>query len=343
MLGIGRASEYAGWWTAKLSQVAFSSTSTVTNTIRRPTSYSWATRDVNSGTFGISGISPTGSLNLSSLTGYTGYNYKRSTQVVQWYPNSSTWTGYGNGTYSTCRQQFTNAAGTTKNQFDIALQVTGPSLAVQAYQNSYTLPDAVSSYYDKWMTVVVSTAETESVFTSWSAGTITDMGLRIAVYNSLTGALIGKQDSLVSSTNMPGNWATDYGTTLSVAQSYAANSYFYFCYGIGADSAATTATTPVGGLWFCWGTMFDPLSATDTSWRTAAPASQIGNAIPFLQSQFTGYNPPTTPGPYQSYYNTSPASISLYSQATNIDWISSPVTTTNANQMYSSTILVRNN
>jgi len=343
MLGIGRASEYAGWWNQGLKSVAFSSTSTVSQTIRRPTSYSFATRDTNSGSFGISGISPAGSLNLSGLTGYTGYNQLRSTQVVQWYPNSATWTGYGNGTYSTCRQQFTNAAGTTKNQFDIALQVTSTSLAVQAYSGSYTLPGLSSSYYDAWMTVVVSTAETESVFTSWSAGTITDMGLRIAVYNSLTGALIGKSDSLVSSTNMPGNWATDYGTTLTVAQSFVANSYYYTCYGIGTDSAATTATTPVGGLWFAWGTMFDPLSATDTSWRTAAPASQIGNAIPFLQSQFTGYNPPASPGAFQPYFNTSPANVSLYSQSTNTNWISTPNTTTNANQMYSNTILVRNN
>jgi hypothetical protein len=169
------------------------------------------------------------------------------------------------------------------------------------------------------------------------------MGLRIAVYNSQTGAFIGKQDSLVSSTNMPGNWATDYGTTLTVAQSFVANSYYYFCYGAGTQTDTNNPVTPVGGLWFAWGTMFDPLSATDTSWRTAAPASQIGQAIPFLQSQFTGYNPPAVPGPFQSYYNTSPASISLYTQATNIDWLSSPITTANANEMYSNTILIRNN
>ena len=340
MLGLGRASEYAGWWNTGLKSVSFSSTSKLTPTIRRVNSYSYATRDTNSGQFGISGISPAGSLNLASLTGYTGYNYKRSTQVVQFYPNSATWSGYGNGTYSTVRQQFTNSAGTTKQQFDINLQVTGTSLAVNAYNYAYTLPAAVSTYYNKWMTVVVSTAETESVFTSWSAGTITDMGLRIAVYNTQTGALIGKQDSLVSSTNMPGNWATDYGTTLSVAQSFAANSYYYFCYGIGLDTDATTATTPIGGVWFAWGTMFDPLSATDTSWRTAAPNSQIGQAIPFLQSQFTGYN--TTGSPANAAYNNSPAGISLYSQSANTDWLSNPGST-NLAQMYSNTILIGNN
>jgi hypothetical protein len=190
------------------------------------------------------------------------------------------------------------------------------------------------------MTVVVSTAETESVFTSWSAGTITDMGLRIAVYNTLTGALIGKSDSLVSSTNMPGNWATDYGTTLTVAQSFAANSYYYFCYGIGTDTDVNNPVTPIGGLWFAWGTMFDPLSATNTSWRTAAPASQIGNAIPFLQSQFTGYN--TSGSPATQAYNNSPAGVSLYSQTANTDWYSNPGST-NLPQMYSDTILVRNN
>jgi hypothetical protein len=262
---------------------------------------------------------------------------------VQFYPKSATWTGYGNGTYSTCRQQFTNAAGTTKQQFDIALQVTGTSLAVQGYGVSYTLPAAVSTYYDAWMTVVISTAETESVFTSWSGGTITDMGLRIAVYNTQTGAFIGKLDQAVSSSNMPGNWATEYGTTLTVAQSFAANSYYYFCYGIGTQTDVNNAVTPVGGLWFCWGTMFDPLSATNTSWRTAAPASQIGNAIPFLQSQFTGFNPPAVPGAFATYFNTSPANVSLYSQSTNTDWQSSPITTANANEMYSDTILIRNN
>jgi hypothetical protein len=340
MLGIARASEYAGWWTAKLSQVAFSSTSTLTPTIRRVNSYSYATRDANSGQFGISGISPTGSLNLASLTGYTGYNQLRSVNVAHFYPNSSTWTGYGNGTYSTVRQQFTNSAGTTANQFDINLQVSGTNLIINGYNNAYQLPSAVSTYYNKWMTVVVATAETSSVFTSWSGPTVTDMALRIAVYNTLTGALIGKSDAAVSSSQMPGNWATQYGTTLSVAQSFAANSYYYFCYGIGADTDTNNPLTPIGGLWFCWGTMFDPLSATDTSWRTAAPANQIGNAIPFLQSQFTGYN--TTGSPASAAYNNSPAGISLYSQSANTNWYSSPGST-NLAQMYSNTILIGNN
>ena len=340
MLGIGRASEYAGWWNTGLKSVAFSSTSKLTPTIRRVNSYSFATRDTNSGQFGIFGISPAGSLNLASLTGYTGYNYKRSVNVVHFYPNTSTWTGYGNGQYSTVRQQFTNSAGTSSNNFDIQLQVSGTSLIVNGYNYSYTLPAAVSTYYNKWMSVVVSTAETSSVFTSWTGGTVTDMALRIAVYNTLTGALIGKQDQAVNSSQMPGDWATQYGTTLTVAQSFAANSYYYYCYGIGLDTDATTATTPIGGLWFAWGTMFDPLSATDTSWRTAAPNSQIGQAIPFLQSQFTGYN--TTGTPANTAYNNSPAGISLYSQSANTDWYSNPGST-NLAQMYSNTILIGNN
>lgn len=341
MLGIGRASEYAGWWNTGLKSVSFSSTSKLTPTIRRVNSYSFATRDTNSGQFGISNISPAGSINLASLTGYTGYNYKRSTNVYQFYPNSATWTGYGNGTYSTVRQQFTNAAGLNGATFDVNLQVSGTSLSVGNYLgSSYTLPGAVSTYYDKWMTVVVSTAETSSVFTSWAGGTVTDLAVRVAVYNTQTGALISKQDQATASFQMPGNWATDYGTTLTVAQSYTANSYFYYCYGIGTSSDTNNPTTPIGGVWFCWGTMFDPLSATDTSWRTAAPNSQIGQAIPFLQSQFTGYN--TTGSPANTAYNTSPAGISLYSQSINEDWYSSPGST-NLAQMYSNTILIGNN
>jgi hypothetical protein len=349
MLGLGRASEYAGWWNQGLKSLAFTSTSTLTPTIRRVGGFSWAARDSNSGTFGTNGLGygsiAAGSINLSGLTGYTGYNTYRSTNVVSFYPNSSTWTGYGNAIYLNVGQQFTNASGGSTN-ITLQVNINGTTMTIQGYSGqTLTLPNTVSTYYDQWMTMVQSTAETSTVFTSWAGGTGSGIATRIAAYNTLTGALIAKSDAWQPSNIWLGNWATDYGTTLTVGQGVGGNNNYYNqTGGAGSDSDTNNPLTPVGGYFYAWGTMFDPLSSTDTSWRTAAPNSQIGEAIPFIQSQYAGgYTPPGTPGPYQSYFNVNPSGLSLYSQPANYVWQSNPSLTSNANQMYSNTILIGNN
>lgn len=345
MLGIGRASEYAGWWNTSLKSVAFSSTSKLTPTIQRPTGYSFATYPTGGATWGASEVrnSPSGTagtINLTGLTGYTGYNYLRSTNVVHFYPNTATWTLGSNNNYSTVRQQWTNSSSVTAGQQDISVGVDSSSNMTASFLNQVLTIGTLTSRLDKWVTIACATAETSSVFTSWtggSSGGSNTLAVRVTAWDTLTGTFLAKADSWADPTTggsqMPGNWATQYGTTITVQQTYTANTLVQYSYNY------STAQTPIGGIWIAWGTMFDPLSSTDTSWRTAAPNSQIGQAVALYQTQFTGYTTSTT----TNAYNVNAVATSLYTQSDNIDWYGNFANTTIRNNMYSTSILVRNN
>jgi len=52
---------------------------------------------------------------------------------------------------------------------------------------------------------------------------------------------------------------------------------------------STGYDTRIAGSWVALGTMFDPLSETNTSWRTALPMETIGTAQSWINIQFSRY------------------------------------------------------
>jgi len=347
LLGAARTAQLSNFWSSGLKSISFSSTSAVTDVIERPTGYSWATRDANSGSFNNAFISPAASIDISPITGYSTYNYLRSTQVMTFYCDSTTWSGWAtpNFNMSTVRTTFVNTdAAECSNNLNVGLSggqftVNGSFVSGSAQSNGISL-STPSNYYDRFLTAVLSTAETSSVYTSWTGSTGTGVALRLALYNTQTGVLIAKSDNWNNNTTDLGriDWATKFGSTLAVNQSFTANTAFVNGFGTGSDTDTGNPLTRYGCYWLCFGTMFDPLQETNTSWLTNAPARQIGNAQVMIQSQFTQYDDAGS----NNYYNISPAGVSLYSQADNRDWRSSPNNNASAADMYSATIKIRN-
>jgi hypothetical protein len=339
MLGLGRASELAGWWNSSIKSVDFTSSSTFTPVMQRANQYSFATYPTGGPTWGSSDVASftaAGTINISGLTGYTGYNQYRCAMFAHFYPNTTGWSGLGdNSQYSTIRQQWTNNFGATQNQQDLSVGVASSNL-VASYLNQSLTVGTLTSRLDKWVTIAVSTAETSSIYTNWAGGSsagANTLAIRITAWDTLTGAFISKSDAWISPAGLlPGDWSTNYVSPITVQQSFANNTLTQYNF-----SGYSTAATPIGGYWYAWGTTFDPVSETNTSFLTPAPSSQIGQAVAFYQTQFTGYTTSTT----TNAYNINP-STSLYTQASNIDWYGNFGNTTVRDAQYSNTILVRN-
>lgn len=291
MLGTARASEYAGWWSTGLQSVAFSSTSTLGTEIYQTPTYSWLLNNTNQSIDGVS----TGTIDLTGITGLTGYNNLRSARVTHFYCPSSVWTSASAGAVVVVSGTDLNNSG---NQYPFQTQLgldTAGAIKNLRFnclflsfngQVNFTLPGAHTQYLDTWLTVVAASAETSSVFTSWAGGTqgSNTQACRVAVYNTLTGALIGKTDEWRNSTTASPTWPTLSTITNPLPLESGANWYVNY-----QSYTNTGYETRIGGSWAGLGTTFDPLTETNTSWRTALPTETIGNAQSWLNIQFSRY------------------------------------------------------
>jgi hypothetical protein len=313
MLGLGRASEYAGWWNQQL-KVAFTSTSTLGTSIYQTPTYSWLG---NSTTGSIDGVN-TGSIDLTGLTGFTGYNNLRSVRVTHMYFPSSVWTSAAAGVILFVPiADLVNAGTQYPYQIQVSLDTAG---AVKNFRmqgiflsfggsNAATLPGAHTQYLDTWITVVQATAETSTAFTNWAGGTAgtNTQATRMAVYNTRTGALIVKNDVWRNSTTSSPAWPTL--STITNPLPLETGVAWYMNYAIETDPGYDTR---IAGDWISFGTMFDPESQTNTSWRTALPPELIGNAQSWMNVQFSRYS--NVGG---TVFSGTASNQDLYSQAAN--------------------------
>jgi hypothetical protein len=294
MLGTARASEYAGWWSTGLNSVAFSSTSTLGSEIYQTPTYSWL---MNNTDRSIDGVGNTGTIDLTGLTGFTGFDNLRSARIVNFYFPSTVWNSAAAGSIRvTQSNDLWNGATSTQYPFQVQVSLDTAG-AIKQFRfasiflsfsgaGNATLPGAHTQYTDTWLTVVSVTAETSSVFAEWAGGAqgTNTQATRIAVYNTATGALIVKSDAWRNSTTASPTWPTLSTITNPLPQESGPNWY--------QDVSSFTSTgyeTRIAGMWVGLGTTFDPLSETNTSWRTALPTETIGNAQSWMNIQFSRY------------------------------------------------------
>ena len=327
MLGLARASQYAGWWNNNaLTSVAFSGAGAVADVVEQSPAYSWLTNNSSQEwalprTFAPGGP---GSLDITGLTGFTGFNNRRSTVVASVYVSSlgsntgAAWNNVltisGSDFFYNLNMSVSTVSGTDRFTFDY-------------YGTSVNTPTVNTNYLNQWLTIVGSTAETSSVFTNWTGGTVTGTAVRLCIYNTLTGALIAKSDY-----NNAGAVAPTLNTLPNTLTCDTTGTNNFFCNGY-ADPTSVIYTT---NWWVTLGQCFDPVSATDTSWRTSSPSAEISSAKAWINAQYTNV---ATVSAVSHYGLTS--GQDLYSQANNylLDW-------TNAAPVwllgYNTTIILRN-
>jgi hypothetical protein len=341
MLGLGRASEYAGWWNTGLQSVAFTSTSTLGTSIYQTPTYSWL---LNNSTRNINGVGSSGTVDLTGLTGFTGYNNLRSTRIAHFYFPSTVWNSAAAQTIAVVQSHDLYNSGTQYPfQVQISLDTSG---AIKVFRfaslflsfnesGGVTLPGTHTQYTDTWLTVVSVSAETSSVFASWAGGTqgTNTQATRLAVYNTATGVLIARSDAWRNSTTATPTWPTLSTITNPLPQESGPN--------WSIDITAYTQTgydTRIAGMWVGLGTVFDPLSETNTSWRTAMPAETIGNAQSWMNIQMSRYQDLEPANP--AFYGNA-SGQDLYSQSSNQVIVYGSADQATFDVGYSNTIIIK--
>jgi hypothetical protein len=319
--------------------VAFSSTSTLSTSIYQTPTYSWL---VNSSTGGLDGIA-TGSIDLTGLTGFTGFNNLRSVRSTHLYFPSSVWTTAAAGSIVvTPAADLVNSGTQYPYQIQISLVTSGaikqisfnPIFLSFSGSTSTALPGTHIQYLDTWITCVAATAETSSVFTNWAGGAqgTNTQATRVALYNTNTGALIVKGDAWRNSTTSSPAWPTLSSSTnpLPLETGVA----WYMNYNVGVSPGYDTR---IAGDSIAFGTMFDPETETNTSWRTALPTELVGNAHSWTNMQFSRYS--NVAG---VVFSGTSSDQDLYSEASNNQIRFSSVTSQAAfDANYSNTIIIK--
>jgi hypothetical protein len=313
MLGLARHSQLAGWGSGGPPQAQFSSlTSALAYENYQQPSYSILTgyflNDI--------AINTTGNYDLTGYSALAGFNNQKSTQMVTL---RLTWptSGIPSGDYvaAAFANEFKLTGGTLYFNPTISLSNSNTTLQVTVGTPgsgvNLTLPGSYSQYVDRWITVIWSASNTQSDYTAW-AGTTTGSQhfARTALYDTVTGELLGKQD-FRGTYDYP-NFAT-VPNTFPAGSDFGANTQYMQTNCFGSGSEARPYRYRLANWWLAIGTMWDPLTATDTSWRTNRPSRDIGTARAWYNIQMTDYLTRSDPTNY--FIKTS--GMDLYSQASN--------------------------
>jgi hypothetical protein len=294
MLGAARASEYAGWWSAGNIDATANLTSVSSLNYARKITPTYSYRmEVNSSGTPVGyvtqqfGSASDQYVDITGLTGFSGYNNLNMTVVQHCYlPWSGKTSASTNGQFrfeikqpAYFAKNVTINTGQNGGSGKLYVAVDYPTGTV-----NFDTTDSFTNYNDRWLTVVFSTSNTASNFTNWSNPSGSDpVFARVALYDTQTGTLIGKQDQRL---NDPGWDLSTLPATLSFSPD---ETSFINIYGYPGGTFADDNDYRIQNMWISVGTMFDPLTTTDTTWLTSNPNKQIGTAVAWLNSQFNDY------------------------------------------------------
>lgn len=355
MLGMAQASQWAGWWSGAVT--SFTGVSAFASTSQTDPNYSVRIlqTSIPGASFSYSNTAATerGSFNITGLTGFSGYNNYRAAHAVSMYLPSAQWTGSlpdQEAAVVVCVISNSSASNSFYNMFVRTETVAGVIRLKMQYQPGFGasldcyLPGPYTDWTDRWITVTASQSNTASSFSNWNESTTGALFVRIRVFDSETGTVIGEAKT---------------GTSALVTSDYALSSVFGWDPGL-ASLATTLYTTTVSGQsldvncfcsngmsqvlsnrWHSLGQTFDPLTVTDRSWLTATPSAEIGGARAWLNNQYTTVI--TDPTGYAAGRYSGVSGMDLYSQPSGLGakFIGSN-TGTNWTDSVSTTRIIRN-
>lgn len=307
MLGIGRASEYAGWWSGKPS---FTSTSRVASTtlgqfngfssvlatnpwrapvtLGDPATYAFDNTGIVSARAQVSATT----VRFDVMSNYTwatdpyrsGYQFVKNTSgstgpaATALYPQSNTGTQYCDSRIGAlCRT-------TTTNKF-----------AIFGSPNGYDYIPFTSSFdslANTWITIILAQAPTTSSFAGWTGGTpgTNFYPVRACIVNSQTGVLIEKVD--INLNQFQGQSTTYASETWYpyVDNTGPGTAYFYNYLQSFDPGYNPTPNFYQASYWSCLGQVFDPTAGSIPNYK-----------------YLCGSNLPGTVGGVQSWINLSSA------------------------------------
>ena len=283
---MAQASQWAGWWSGGSPQVTFTTASDLSYTNKQTPSFSLSVGVGNSPT-GQLDINTTGSYNITGLSSQPGFNTARTTQVVttriEWPTVGLGSTAFIGGFVSCNMKQ----AGTVLD-YGVGWFLSNSNTQLNFFTNipsntGLALPGSYTQYMNRWLTTVWSTSETAASFANWSNPVGSGNYARMAVFDSETGELIAKVD--FRGTAATANWST-WPNTVPANHT---GSYGAVIQSYGTSNTPNFYNSRISNIWVSFGTMFDPLTTTDTSWRLTRPSATIDTARAWLNLQMTNY------------------------------------------------------
>lgn len=316
MLGLGRASQYAGWWnTGGAIKIDIPVATTVSQAAYQTPVFTW-----NGGNYGVSGgfqipyNSGSPALNVSGYDSLSGFNAVKTTYIVTFQPKWDTG-------LTSADTNFRFSINPNSSNYDQGIKASISSGALNIVAGSingsggpgdaFNLPGAYTAYTSGWLTVVWCQSNTSSDYTAWTGTGTGTVYTRLAVYNTQTGALIKLHDQATSAGSFPniGTMITGSGGTVNLDNSG---------YNVSWDFYGTNSTYQgvLAQSWISLGTMFDPvgIKATDSTWLTTRPNNTIGSGKAWLNYQWTDYE---LYAPAQTYYLTDTSGGDLLTGSTN--------------------------
>jgi hypothetical protein len=347
MLGAARASQYAGWWSAgDISATAnLTSVSSLSYARKITPTYSYLLQiNSNGDPVGVitSAFDDNQYIDLTGLTGFTGYNALNVTAVQHFY---LPWSGKTDARTNGQMRWDIKQSGTVRSNI-LAVSQNGGSgkldVSVETGSGSVILgtPDSYTAYNDRWLTVVFSASNTASNFSNWSSSSGTGPWYaRVALYDTQAGTLIGKQDQRLSTP------LYDL-STLPNPLTFNPDNDSISILGYPGGSFAEDYDYRIQNMWLSMGTMFDPLTTTDTTWLTSNPNKQIGDAVAWFNSQFNDYTYYQDTNPTGTQGVSKIANTDLYvNNMANANLINARFESANANvflTQYSNTVVLMN-
>jgi len=330
MLGLGRASQYAGWWNQGQAPgiVNFTASGALSYTNRQTPSYSLLVNN-----FGLSyGTLSSGNVDLTGYSSLTGFNNGKLTTVNTFRPEwpdpiGSTTDFVSVNIFNEVAQGGTSyflnpSVSLYNNNTQIQLQVPG---IFQETGLSYSVIN------NRWVTLVSSISNSQSDYVDWTdTGTSGTSYCRACLFDTVTGELLYRRDirntvDLPSVSSMP----------TSIPTNQSGNNYI-FSGGNGSGSSETTLYEfRLSNHWISVGTMFDPLGSTDTSWRTTRPSATIGTAVAWLNMQTAEFESVGSP----AVYYVPQTDMDLYTETNNRIMRNSGWTEGEWTEAYSDTII----
>lgn len=293
MLGIGRASQLAGWGTLPPPVVSMSTSSSVGYAVSQAPSYSLS-----------NGMALTngGQIDLTGYSSLAGYQHGKYTMAFSFRPNYSN-TTYPANEYLGNIGRFqvldysnigTLADGwfiycTSNTWFDDSEGVRlSFGYGTPGFGQGVALPGPYLDWNGTWFYVVISASPNAGDFVNFAPLSYTsgNMCCRIAVYDQETGELYARQDSRHNDPNMP--VITDLANPLPAGNPYSPTGDLFDLRMFTAGSVGVGEQL-INNFWCSYGTMFDPigLDQTGTAWRTTRPSKQIGSAVAWTNIQMT--------------------------------------------------------
>lgn len=312
MLGMGRASEYAGWWSGGPAQVTMQSVSTLDYTLTQSPAFSLLS-SLDDSTLSSYELESTGYSDLALLPVYNdnkGWTLA-TTFYLDW--NVSQINSGGNRVYGFFHTvkfcQGASYPSTDFNSINCFAQMSSGNLYITSrietqnsgiYRNFTPLPGSWELYNQRWMTLIYCSSQNPATFSNYTGGGFGAYNTRSCLYDTQTGQKLQTLDLVApGSISFPGmtDWTYQSGSPPELPANLNSSDGFQ------AFSQAPGGPSPsqknrIGMMWGTFGSAFDPAVLPSTGILTNRPPQVLGNSTACYNIPFADYVAGSGSDPY---------------------------------------------